>query len=430
MGGQQDPNEDMARVYRGDSFLCGAAVHAGVISNGAGGCGVVSLIGRKQNFQSVQSNGIESVRFDSSFPMAFDFLQSHEISIDATKCRDPRWNLLALSTVVTALFGVLTSHPATFFAPIFTIVFFQIGMASDPPGYTSYAGLASTSLGRFLPAALAAVLMYRYTVRKTLRNCRAPLEKTALWVGGIWVGALDNYTFDKIPISRLTGHDIKQQPGAIVALIIIVIVLFLIILYQAWCFRSEGRLPRFLGLYVLIGLGLGVLAAMPGLELRIHHYIIGLLLLPGTSMQTRLSILFQGLLFGLFINGIARWDWDSILQTAADLRADGQLGSVIPSILSPNITNSSITFSWPDLPGVYDAVSVLINDVERFRGKGEELQWTWNRTSSYDGLNEYFRFGFVNYVPFGGVGYSDFTRAGTWLGNGTWLQMGPGRTGI
>ncbi|CAN9406908.1 unnamed protein product [Alternaria alternata] len=421
VGGAPGPEND-ALVYRGDSFICSAAIHTGVISDGYGGCGVVSLIGERDSFGAVTRHGISSIGFDSHFPMAFTFGQA------SAKCEDPRWNLLILSTIFTALFGIFTTSPVTFFAPIFTILFFQTGMASDPPSYSNYASLASTTLGRFLPAALAAALFYQFSVRKSLRNCKAQVEKTVLWVGGAWVGALGNYTFERIPIQRLTGNDIRQQPGAITALVIIVLILFAVVLYQAWCFRREGRLPRYLALYATLGLGLGILAAMPKLTLRIHHYIIALLLLPGTALQTRVSLLCQGLLVGLFVNGVARWDFDSILQTAAALRGDGQLGSGIPAILEPVINGSSITFAWESLLRGYQGVSVVVNDVERYRGSGgsDQGNFTWSRSDG--GQDEYFRFGFISYQLFGSVAYSDFTRAGTWFSNGTWGGIPPGRT--
>jgi hypothetical protein len=426
VGGAPDAAEGGLRVYRGDSFLCGAAIHAGAIKNSQGGCGVVSLVGQKNSFPALSRNGIDSVGYDSSFPMAFDFLESAAISADSKKCRDPRWNLLILSTIFTALFGLLTTQPATFFAPVFSILFFQTGMASDTPDYSTYASLASTTIGRFLPAALCAALFYQFSVRKTLRDCRAPVEKTVLWIGAAWVGALDNYTMDKIPIQRLTGHDIKQQPGAITALVIIVLILFLIILYQCWCLRQEGRLPRFLALYALFGIGLGVLSALPGLTLRIHHYILALLLLPGTSMQTRVSLVAQGLLVGLFVNGIARWDFSPVVQTEAALRGDAQLGSYIPAILEPVVNQANITFVWEAVAKGWTGVSVVVNDVERFRGTGAESNFTWTRREVEK--PEFFRFGYVNYAIFGGVGYSDFTRAGTWWANGTWSGIPPGRT--
>jgi hypothetical membrane protein len=406
--------------------VCGAAIHAGIIKNGRGGCGVISLIGERNSYGSANRNGIASVGFDSDFPLSFEFNTTAPIVSASEKCRDPRWDLLILSTIFTALFGIFTSSAATFFTPIFIITFFQIAMASDPPSYSNYPSLASTTLGRFLPAAFVAALFYRFSVRKTLQNCKAHLEKTILWIGGCWVGALGNYTFEQIPIQRLTSHDINQQPGAVTALVIIILVLFAVVLYQAWCFRTEGRLPRMLGLYALLGGSLLICLGIPKLSLRIHHYILALLLLPGTSMQTRVSLLCSGLLVGLFINGIARWGFDPVLQTAAALRGDAELGSGIPSIMAA-VSGSNITFTWDSILRGYEGVSVIVNDVERYRGvhAGSDGNFTWTRQAESP---EYFRFGFINYLPFGSVSYSDFTRAGIWWPNGTWSDPAPGRT--
>jgi hypothetical protein len=430
VGGAPNASEADELNYRGDSFICGAAIHAGVLQDSKGGCGVLSLVGEKSSYGAAARNGISSVGFDSNFPLSFAFNRSDQVVGAAGQCRDPRWNLLALSIVMTCAFSLFSSQPATFFAPIFVITYFQVAMASDPPSYNGYPDLASTALGSFLPAAFIAYVMYRISIYRTLHGLKAQIEKTILWVGGLWVGALNNYTLDKIPINRLTPHDLNQQPGAITALVIIVLVLLAIAIYQAWCFRNEGRLLRFLAIYAVLGISLGILSAIPSLDLRIHHYILALLLLPGTALQTRPSLLYQGLLVGLFINGIARWGFAAILQTAAALRGDALLATgVIPSILPPVINATNIMFTWDGLARGYEGVSVLVNDVERFRGFHDDgdMNFTWTRRAA-DDLPEFFRFGFVSYSPFGGVSYSDFTKAGTWWGNGTWIDIPPGIT--
>lgn len=415
-------------MYRGDSFICGAAIQAGILTDSSGGCGVVDLVGEKTDYRAASQNGMSSVGFPSSFPLSFVFDQSEPVMRASAKCRDPRWDLLALSIVFTVFFSLFATHPAIFFGPIFVITFWQVAMASDPPSYSDYPTLASTAAARFLPATFIVIFMYRISIFKTLNQLKAAYEKTMLWVGGLWVGALNNLTFDMIPLSRLTGHDLKQQPGAITALVIIIIVLVCIALYQAWCFRIEGRLPRYLGIYAVLAISLLILLAIPSLNLRIHHYILALLLLPGTSLQTRPSLLFQGILVGLFINGVARWGLASILETAGALRGDAQLGTGVPSILQPIINATNITFTWQGLDRGYEGMSVLVNDVERFRGfhKAGDNSFTWARKDTTH--PEFFRFGFVNYGSFTGTTYSDFTRAGTWWPNGTWEMPPPGRT--
>ncbi|KAF9694167.1 hypothetical protein EKO04_007886 [Ascochyta lentis] len=410
-------------TYRGDSFVCGSAIHAGIISSRDGGCGRVNLIGEYSNFTSTKSHDIESIPFDSHFPLSFTFTSG-----DGFKCgSEPRSALLFISVFVTALLSVLSTETRVFF-PIFIILFAHVSFISDPPqashrNITVLPDHLSMFAKRLLPALFVAVIVWSIVVKRTLSGLSAPIEKTILWLGGFWVGALSNYTFDWIPISRLTAHDLEAQPGAKVALAVIIGILVVIIVGQVYYFWLEGRLPTYLGLYGLFVFGIIFCLAIPGVNLRIHHYIIGLLLLPGTSMQTRPSLLYQGILLGLFVNGIARWDFDSVLQTTAALREDGKFNSVVPAIIEP-LVNSSTTqgmlasFSWKFLPAGVDGISVLGNDVERYRAfsdnKADGEAFEWIRPSDVV-ENEYFRFAFIK-----GGRTLDYSKAGTLLGNGTW----------
>jgi hypothetical protein len=292
-------------------------------------------------------------------------------------------------------------------------------------------------------------VMFRYTIRRTLHGLTAQIEKTVLWLGFCWFGALvspplhltcpdkrktsnltihqNNYTFELlIPLSRLTPHDIRQQPGAIPALITVVLIIFFIALGQAHALRIEGLMPRYLALYGAFVFTLLMLVTIPGFSVRIHHYILALLLLPGTCLQTRPSLAYQGLLLGLFINGIARWGYDSILQTPGQMLGDGQLDSLLPSILPPIVYGArNITFSWQAIPmdKGWDGISVLVNDVERFRGfvgefAGGVQEWMWERREADEGRQEFFRFGFVS-----GHEVGDYTKAGIWEADGAWLAM-------
>lgn len=420
VGGPTDDAETLENTYyRADSFICSAAIHAGFINDASGGCGVVSQIGEKTNYPSVDKNHIKSISFSSYFPKSFSFLPG-----TAAKCRDLRWPLLGVSLTFTILLSLFTTSPQVFFPSIFLGIFFHVALASDPPNLTDYYSIISIALGRLLPACFCMYVVYCFAIRRTLLGLDAQVEKTILWLGGCWVGALNNYTFGKIPIERLTPHDIKSQPGAIPALIIIVLCLFVIALGQAWALRIEGRLPRYLAIYGVFVSGLLALVAIPKMNLRIHHYILGLLFIPGTSMQNRPSLLFQGILVGLFINGIARWGFSSILETPAALRGDAPVGSLLPTILAPIIQNaSSITFAWEmPFPRPYEGISVLVNDVERFHEFEDRMprNWTWHR--HMQGVNEYFRFAYLR----GEGGRGDYTMPGVWTKDGAWRDMPAG----
>ena len=418
IGGPIDPSNSIeTAAYRGDSFICSSAIHSGFITNSEGGCGVVSLVGERSNYPSVDQNGITSIGFDSNFPLSFGFLPGTR-----AHCKDLRWPLLAITIIFTTILSIFTASPSVYFVSIFCMLFFHVALVSDPPSLSNYYALVSSALGRFLPAAFCAYVIYRYCVRRQLEGLQAQIEKTILWLGPCLVGCLNNYTFDRIPIERLTPHDIKQQPGAITALVIIVLAIFFIALGQAWALRIEGRMPRYLAVYGLFVFTLLMLLAVPQMGLRIHHYILALLLLPGTAIQNRPSMVYQGLLVGLFINGIARWGFDSILQTPAELQGDALLGSALPNIIQPIIGASNITFGWSAIPDGFDGMSVLVNDVERFRGYIYDgpSNFTWNRRAP-TGDPEYFRFGYMS-----GATPGDFTQAGTWSSDRRWEHMAPG----
>ena len=178
----------------------------------------------------------------------------------------------------------------------------------------------SDAFADFLPGLFMTYGVWRVAFRFVLPAfMKLPLEATVWYIGPFWVGVLANATFDKIPIDRLLVSDIKRRPGALTALLIIVIVMLVIILNQVRVIRKTGWLPHYAGWYLAGGLVLLVLAFLPGLTLRLHHYIVALMLLPVTAFPTRFSAVYQAFLLGLFVNGGAAFRWDSILQTATEV---------------------------------------------------------------------------------------------------------------
>jgi hypothetical protein len=239
--------------YRGDSFLCGSAIHAGIANSRRGGGGRINLMGDHDNFASTKHHGIESIPFDSYFPLSF----SVAFDDDLQPPSDYRLALLLLSLFSTAALAIFSLSPRMFF-PIFTLIFAHVSFVSDPPS-ASYHNITvlpdhvSMFAKRLLPAMFVALVVYSSTIKRTLIGLTAHVEKALLWLGGFWIGALSNYTFDWIPISRLTAHDLEQQPGAKLALAMIIFVLVVIIVGQVYYFWLEGRLLRYLGLASIRG---------------------------------------------------------------------------------------------------------------------------------------------------------------------------------
>lgn len=414
IGGPQLHSSEPA-IYRADSFVCQAAIHAGAISND-GGCGVVKLEGAAHSFPSVEQHGIRSEAFPSTFPKAFSFL---ELQSSQTSCpADPRWSLLGVTAAAVGVLWLFCTSPPVLFFSTFFMVFSHTGLVADPPSYPFLADLVSTLLSRLLPAAFVVYVLFKFCAAPLLQPISSPIyqfEKMLLFLPPLFIGALNNYTFARlIPLQRLTPMDIQQQPGAKLALALVIPTVLTIVLTQAWQIRQGGLLPRYLKIYCTILLVIFILLPLPGLRLRIHHYILAILLMPGTAFPTRPSLVYQGLLLGLFINGVARWGFASIIETPAALGelAPGRSGSNgWWGATYPNITDSSVDLSLPG-PGsnethhgngnitfalwehgrmeklAVDGISVLLNDVERWRGYLDEDkpgEFTWHR-HGHDGL--------------------------------------------
>ncbi|EEH49648.1 uncharacterized protein PADG_05727 [Paracoccidioides brasiliensis Pb18] len=395
-------------IYRADSHVCQAAIHAGVVSDSTGGCGVIELTGAGHSYYASKAHSIASVGFPSTFPKSFRFLR---LSASQADCPgDLRWPLFAITATAIVLVSVFTTSPAVFFFTTFFMLILHVGLVSDPPDLPRVSDLFSLLCSRLLPASFIAYVLYIYCARPLLTPLAAPpvyqFSKTILYLGPAFIGALNNYTFAQwIPIQRLTPHDIKSQPGAPIALAIVVTIVILIVLGQAWHIRQGGRFFHYLKIYICIGSGLIFLLVLPQYRLRIHHYILAMLLMPGTAFPIRPSIIYQGLLLGLFVNGVARWGFASIIETPSAL---GELPGVGGSngwwgATSPNITNSSVVISLPSDGYTdrgngnitfrlwepermekldVDGISVLVNDVERWRGYMDEDvkgEFVWHR---------------------------------------------------
>ncbi|CAL5865812.1 uncharacterized protein PFLUO_LOCUS18 [Penicillium psychrofluorescens] len=407
IGGPQLDNPDPA-IYRADSFVCQAAIHAGAISNSVGGCGVTRLEGAAHSYPSVKQNGIKSVGFPSTFPKSFSFLKLS--SSQATCPSDPRWPLLGVTIAAVGVLWLFCTSPPVLFFSTFFMVFCHTGLVADPPSYPFLTDLVSALLSRLLPASFVAYVLYKFCAAPLLQPITSPiyqLSKMFLYLPPVFFGALNNYTFARlIPLQRLTPKDIQEQPGAKLALALVIPTIIIIVLSQAWQIRQGGLMPRYLKIYCTMGLIILILLPLPGLRLRIHHYILAILLMPGTAFPTRPSLIYQGLLLGLFVNGVARWGFASIIETPA------ALGEPLSSSdghnwwsTYPNITDASVKVSLSDFgtSNTYrgngnisfalwehermaslavDGISVLLNDVERYRGYLDEDtqgEFIWHR---------------------------------------------------
>ena len=145
---------------------------------------------------------------------------------------------------------------------------------------------------------------------------------------------------------------------------------------------KSGRFRRYFKLYMCIIAGCTFGALIPGLTLRLHHYILGIMLIPGCATRGASAYLFQGILLGLVLSGVAKWDFASILETNVSLLRGGAGAALKPPEFTFNESTPHV-ISWylpenvtdveTDLTGKIDGYSLLLNDFEVYVGKNESV---------------------------------------------------------
>lgn len=373
------------KLYRGDSFVCAAAIHAGVLEAGKGGCGSLWLAGASANLGSTYQHGINSTSYASSFPVNFFF----DDGIQSRDCTDQRSKGYILNVILLAFVGfVLRPKPIVYFYTLVCLGFWHINFISEP---RTYPMTISGPFGDFLPTLFVAYAVWRLTFRFIWPAFRKlPLEREVFTQGLFWIGTLLGIVFQNVPLSRLVASDIANEPGALTSIIVIVVVAIVLAINQVRVIRKVGALPKYLTLLVVGGIIVGLLAAVPSTGLRLHHYIIALVILPFCAFETRLSLIYAAFCLGMFLNGVGRWGFDGLIQDTSDIIGSGQTGSALPAFLGSSNFTGLLPFSsnvssaatngliqWHPVndsdAGSYDSFQLLVDDVLMYQGPATQF---------------------------------------------------------
>lgn len=445
-------------TYRADSFICAAGLHHGISGDRTGFTGRIVFKGPHNNFlNTTAGSGIESLPFDSVFPYSYSFDDDFKNNYTVSGGRDLRFTIIWFNIVMSLIFGYFVQNGTVFFWTFSVLGFWTVVLASNPP-LTLYelfaAELVSVGFRRFLPYMFGCYVIYMSSLKNQHTNLKASLTRSVLWVGGFWVSVLENYTFSALPVNRLTISDINKQRGGWITVISIAGFILFAAFGQAYIIWRLGKFKKYISVYILFIAGLAILANLDHQTLRIHHYIIGLILLPGVGFKTTPSLLFSGLLFGLYVSGVARWDFDSIVQTEAQLnRGDAMNIGGLPELVTPLFEYSNITgpaenqladiiVTWKNSLSAEDAefrdmwngYSLIVNDVEQYRGNETSFSLkdlvesdTWNIDPKPKERKVYVRLAFANLHPSAYLHTGDYTKAGTiYLDEERWTKPSPG----
>lgn len=383
-GGEHIESDILSYPYRADSFTCSAAVHAGAVSPWWGGCARLSMEGSQSSFPSREGKYKTgpSVYFDSFFPSSFSFKAIREGI--ATGCYDPRIPLV-VSNILFGLPVLYFTRGAIGYWTITLVSYWTVVLAFDPPLLAdphepvSVAELLSVGFQRLLPLCFVLYVVWRCAVSRTFEN-GSPLTKILLWYPTFWSGVMNNVTYDRLPVDRLTIRDLKEQAGAVTAVGSILATIVVGAIIQGYSLWKSGRFRKYFLVYLLIVASLCFLQTIPGLNLRVHHYILGILLVPGCATRGSSAYLFQGILIGLIISGVSRWDFASIVETDLHLLR-GEAGALLkpptfqfdpdmPHFISWKLETRSNNMRVEEKMNGY---SLLLNDFEVYVGENTTI---------------------------------------------------------
>jgi hypothetical protein len=117
-----------------------------------------------------------------------------------------------------------------------------------------------------------------------------------------------------------------------------------------------------------------MISFIPNTKFHLHHYIIGIISLPGCSTKGRTSLVLSGLLLGIFISGASRWGLASIIDTIAQWTRGDPIGTVMPpDILGYNTSTGLLNLqvvptggNYSQIYETYSSISLLVNDIEAY----------------------------------------------------------------
>ncbi|KAF0687036.1 Aste57867_21197 [Aphanomyces stellatus] len=359
--------------YKGDSRICRAAIHAGVMDTN-GGCALMRYSGGRNRFVGSTANGVKSQSFNSWFPKTFEF----KAPSSAHHCTDLSWWILAVGCVATFGLGVFPLPPVALVHTLTLWGFVYVAVVTAPVGY-DYTAIMLTLSTQFVLVVVFVHCLFHWFIRPTFADfCLLPLKQRVFTWGVFYVTPfhimLHLNFFSNIPWLNIDVGGYKNTAVSNTAAYVVLSLLglsFLVLaaflvrrLYHQSLLRSTT-----IG-YVTVCIYCALVFAFFNHTLfHLHHVLIGVLLLPLTRTPSSPAFFLQALGLGLFIQGYAAWGWPTFLDV---LPVSYSLDVPDSPPLALNVTTTSVNLTWPRLDGVY-GYACMLNGVMVYRGTNN---WT------------------------------------------------------
>lgn len=333
-------------VYRGDSKLCRAAMHSGVLSD-AGGCMAVHVSASAVSYAGSAAGGVAT--YNATWGV-FGFTVGPYTGGGGGSCVSLQWPtcawILLASFVGFALLG--PSRPALAWGAMLAMgfVYLYFSRGFDPQAEVVY-GVSSGVV-----AAALSVCVWFAVARLSVppRTRGAPCLVGAVYVCAFGLALHLNFLDQAVPLELSSNFLSTVTPTAVVVLVLSLILGLSAAVLVVRELHREKLLRATAAGYAAVAVVFALLsvALRSGYSPHVHHVILALLLLPLTRVTTLTALAAQGLLLGVFINGAAFWG----LDPPWDERGGGILPAppCAPRVRSANA--SAVVVDWPLCPAL------------------------------------------------------------------------------
>ena len=470
--------------YRADSYVCAAAIHAGLIGT-YGGCIRAAFNGPHWDFAgSDGSGGLTSESFDSWFPLAFTLTAAE----GSSHCGYFHWSFLFVGLTLFFVLSLLRPPPVVVFSSLLLYGYYYVATTMNDSstqesvfftacerlfyvctfGYCMYKLGPAVTLGghdegkledrqsraeeeavddsserdqsysqlrprsRVQPhdELLASSLFSEDSPASTASSsfsqpatspssllscspCRAwwfaygtapfnlhlpsshPLawhELYFLYCVPCFAALHFGYLSMVLPDIDLNSQAFSHGLAGVFVILFFSALTLVLLVSQARLLYSSGLMRLYGACYGCVALVIVVVSAVwyRSYSFHLHHVLVAPLLFPLTRFRTRLSVVAQALLLGLFLNGFAMWgfsaDWDytpppspatvdDVPPSVLYVRNASQVGEGQPQ-------SQQVVWSLRNDTGTAIGSSLYINGVQLFHASFSDTDSWWNATLS------------------------------------------------
>ena len=193
-----------------------------------------------------------------------------------------------------------------------------------------------------------------------------------------------------LPDVDLNSQAFTHGIGGLLLVAAVSVVVLALVVYQVRLVYAAGLVRLYLALYGVFALVVLYVSLLwrASYSFHLHHVLIGPLLFPFTRFRTRLSLLCQALLLGLFVNGFALWGFDSDWDYDPPPAPPGDpVDSSPPGALwlsNASATWLDVEWEWRNDSGSSIGSVLYINGVEGYHAAWLDTQRVWNDTGPWN----------------------------------------------